>query len=480
MLRRVRISERSLVAAFVVLSTLARIVLAHTYYGFQTGDDLEIAEEAFRRALGLVHTPWNIRNLLIPDVLVAPVVWLAHAAGVRNPLHLAEVARSPFIALSAINIVLVYLLGRRWYGGLTAIIASGLYAFHWMPLVYGSSLYVRTFAVTCILWSAAAPATAFPRRGAANGLASGLLAALAVTARYSESIFFGSLLIDTQSRRWKLVAGFVLGIILFVGLYDRVTWGRWFGSLLEFAELTFIERDASSVIVSQPPWWYFTHILHWMPATLLPFFFVATRHGEARRALAFVAMPLLILSAIFHKELRYLQVVLPFALLLAARGFVLWYAQPHRRRLAFALLLLAVPLGLSRIGIVRTRTTNAVTAAQWIAQHRPPVVALSQPWAYGGRLFLGNTVEIIDLDIPPDLRRIRRATFLAVYASDVNDVLRKRCVENGLTQTKTFTGRGGRDVTVFVGRATGPPSRAPLARAGEPPAGRPASGRPHV
>jgi len=465
MLARVRNPERSLVAAFVVFSTIVRIVLAHTYYGFQTGDDLEIAEEAFRRAVSLVHAPWNIRSLLIPDLLVAPVVWLAHAAGIRNALTLAEVARYPFIALSAVNIVLVYVLGRRWYGGLSAVIASGLYAFHWIPLVYGSSLYVRTFAVTCILWSAIAT--------------SGVLAALAVTARYSEAIYFLSLLLD--SRRKRLLIGFAFGIVVFIGLYDRLTWGRWFGSLLEFAELTFVRRDASSVVVSQPPWWYLSHILHWMPVTLLPFFIIATRRGEARRALAFVAMPLLILSAIFHKELRYLQVILPFALLIAARGFVLWWDTPRFRRLALVLLVLSVPLGLTRIGTVRTRTTNAVTAALWIAQHHPPVVALSQPWAYGGRLFLGNTVEIIDLDIPPDVRRIRRAAFLAIYSSDVNDALRKRCIENGLTTTQTFTDRGGRDVTVFfVGRAAGPPSRAPLARAGEPPAGRPASGRPHA
>ena len=89
-----------IVAAVAMASSLVRAWLAHRYYGFQTGDDLEIAEEAFRRALGLVHSPWNVRSLLIPDVLVAPLVYLSHAIGIVDSRTLAEIARYPFIVLS--------------------------------------------------------------------------------------------------------------------------------------------------------------------------------------------------------------------------------------------------------------------------------------------------------------------------------------------------------------------------------------------
>jgi hypothetical protein len=430
-----------IVAALALASSLVRLYLAHRYYGFQTGDDLEVAEEAFRRAAGLVHDPWDVRNLLIPDLLVAPFVAFVHAAGVRDPLLLATMARYPFVLLSALNVVLVFLVGRRWYDDATGVVASGLYAFHWIPLVYGSSLYPRVFAVTCVLGAAL-----FLHRS--HVAVAGALAALAVTARYSEAIFLAPLLVFAR-RRVLLLVSFALGVCVFVGLYDFLTYGRWFGSLVEFAELTFVRRDAASAVVRQPQWWYVTNVLHWIPTTLLPFLVVAWQRGERRRLMAFVALPVLALSAIFHKELRYLQVVVPFVLLLAARGFTLWHEQPNRRRLATALLILALPLGLARIGVAERRSTNAVTAALWMRERAFPSVALSQAWSYGGRLFLGNDVTITDIGIPPALERLPPTSAVAVYSPDVTDALRTACHAAGLTETRTFTGHGGREVTVF-------------------------------
>jgi hypothetical protein len=455
------------VAAFAILSTAARLFLAHWYYGFQTGDDLEIAEEAFRVAVGLKHHPWAIRSVFIPDLLVAPFVAVSHAVGLRDPLLLATIARYPFIVLCAVNILLVFQLGRRWYDEMTGLVATGLYAAHWMPLVYGSSLYPRTVAVTCILGAA----LLLGQRGSImRPVLAGALAALALTSRYSEAVFCGSLLIAGEwNGRWRrgrllaFLASFAACFCVVIGFHDRLTWGRWFGSLIEFAELVFIRHDASSVVVNQPPWWYVSNLLHWIAASLLPFLAIALRRGELQRALAFVVLPLLGLSVIFHKELRYLQVLVPFVLLLAARGFVLlWREQPNRRRVAALLLLLAVPLGLARIGVVERRSTNAVMAALWIAERSPAAVALSQPWAYGGRLFLGNDVEITEVGIPLDLGRVRqeapRVAFMGVFSSDVNDALRSACREGGLSEAKTFEDRGGRAVTVFS-RSAVPRSR---------------------
>jgi hypothetical protein len=448
-----------LAVSLALLSLIVRAWLAHRYYGFQTGDDLEIAEEAFRRALGLVHTPWDIRNLVIPDLLVAPVVKLAYWFGLRDLLLLAETARAPFVVLSSVNVVLLFILGRRWYDDAIALAAAALYSVHWMPLVYGSSLYPRAVAVTCILGAAIllSGKPIFTRTFLA-----GLLAALAVTARYSEAMFILSLLIiaaaEVQQRRKTipaLFAGFATGIVLFIGLYDRVTWGRWFGSLAAFAHLTFIQRDASSHIVSQPAWWYLSNLPHWLPLTLLPLLFVAARRGEARRVISFVVLPLIILTAIFHKELRYLQILVPFALLLSARGFSLWYAQPARRRLAVILLALAFPLALARIGTAARRSTNAVDAALWMSHRQPSALALSQAWAYGGRLFLGNTVAIEDIGIPPKRERIAATassvTAIALYSSDVDAPIAASLGQGGLTQKMEFADRGGRAVTVFFG-----------------------------
>lgn len=439
-------SPARIAGAVAILSVAIRTWLALRWYGFQTGDDLEIAEQAFRTATGLVHQPWAIRSLLVPDLFVAPFVKLAVWCGLHDPLLLAGVVRAPFLFLGGVNIVLVFLLGRRWYDERTAAIAASLYACHWIPLVFGSSSYPRTLAVTCILGAALLLERATP----SYAFLAGLLAALAVTTRYSEAIFLVSLLVLLRDRRSiaALLGGFAIGVVLFVGVYDRITWGRWFGSAIAFAQLTFEQRDASSLNVHQPPWWYLTSLPQWIPLTALPLLIVAAMRGELRRVLATVALPLLMLSAIFHKELRYLQVIVPFAMLLSAAGFKAW---PRKRAIAVVLLALAFPLALGRIGSVTRRSTNAVDAALWIARQKPAGIALSQAWAYGGRLFLGNDIAIADIDVPPDAQRIRDLpndiTIIGVYTSEADERFLR---ERGFTRARTFENRGGRSVTVFT------------------------------
>src|SRR5579859_8186017 len=97
---------RRAVAALAACVAAIQLFLAHRYYGFVAGDDVEVLEEAFRRAIGLPHQPWNIRNLFVPDVLVAPVVYAAHAIGISDRRMLIEMASWPFIALTIVTIVL--------------------------------------------------------------------------------------------------------------------------------------------------------------------------------------------------------------------------------------------------------------------------------------------------------------------------------------------------------------------------------------
>ena len=56
---------------------LVQFFLAHRYFGFLTGDEVEVLGEAFRRARGFAYWPWGIRNLFVPDFVVAPFVWVA-------------------------------------------------------------------------------------------------------------------------------------------------------------------------------------------------------------------------------------------------------------------------------------------------------------------------------------------------------------------------------------------------------------------
>jgi hypothetical protein len=136
----------------VAVTTAVRLFFAWRFFGFLGGDDVEVLEEAFRSALGLDYQPWNVRNLFLPDVQVAPLVRLGSALGLAGTFPLVLCATVPFIALASLNIVLVYLLALRWLGDRAAARAAmAIYAFHWLPLAFGSTVYPRTVSTTLVL-----------------------------------------------------------------------------------------------------------------------------------------------------------------------------------------------------------------------------------------------------------------------------------------------------------------------------------------
>jgi len=106
-----------------------------------------------------------------------------------------------------------------------------------------------------------------------------------------------------------------------VGAFDWIRWGEPFSSLRKFAHLTLVERDFASRVKQQSPLWYLETLPRWCALTLLPFFWSARR---MRRAWWFVLVPLALLSLVAHKELRYMQGIIPFLAILAGCGFAVW------------------------------------------------------------------------------------------------------------------------------------------------------------
>src|SRR6266851_7152245 len=219
---------RKALIAIIAAVILIQVYLAIRFFGFLTGDDVEVLLEASRRATGLDYQPWDVRNLFVPDVVVAPFVFLG---GLRA-------AVIPFIALSAITIWLVYRLALQWSGHeRAAIAASLLFAFHWIPLGFGSTVYPRNLAMACIV-AAALIVDRFP-------FAAGALAGLAFADRFSEIIFLIPLLIIAK-QRWRVIAGAIATITIAVGIYDWITYGSPFSSAIKFARLTLFEPDFAS------------------------------------------------------------------------------------------------------------------------------------------------------------------------------------------------------------------------------------------
>jgi GPI mannosyltransferase 3 len=435
-------------AALGMTVALAQIFLLIRFFGFLTGDDVEILAEAFRRAIGFHYQPWNIRNLFVPDFLVAPFVFIA-GQFTRDPAVLIDIGTLPFIALSVVTIWLVYRLGLRWSGDeLAAIAAASLFALHWIPLGFGSTTYPRTLAAACIV-AAALVVERFPS-------AAGALAGIAFADRFSEVIFLVPVILSradgegspTRLRRGSLaVLGTCVSITLTVGLYDWITWGAPFSSVIKFAHLTLVAPDFASRIKYQSPLWYFVNIHRWFALTLLPLVYL----GRKSARWSFIVIPLLALSIVRHKELRYLQTVLPFVMIAAGAGFAILYRR--QRTWAVALLVASLIWDLHGLRYFAHKSMPAVMAARVLgADARVNTVVVSQLWAYGDRLYFGDRMAVRDVGTPPrDLDvALRGGDAAALYESDFDDPsLMPVLTQHGFAPRRTFRDGPARAVVVF-------------------------------
>lgn len=429
--------ERRAVAAIVAAAACAQLWLAHRYFGFLTGDEVEVLAEAFRRARGFPFAPWNIRNLFVPDVVVAPAVRLASPLGVHSTRALIECAALPFVAFSALTVVCVWRLAIRESGGdqSAGVMAALLVAFHWIPLGFGSTAYPRNLAMLCIV----AAALLVERRP----LLAGLLAGIAFADRFSEIVFLIPLLIIAK-QRLRVAAGAALSIAVTVGVYDWITWGAPFASAIRFAKLTLLEPDFASRVKYQPPWWYLANLARWLALPLLVPLCMARR----QRLWWFVAVPLLAFSLVRHKELRYLQVLIPFVMILAAIGLA-----KLPRRLGVPLLAVSLLWNAWGLRYFARKSMPAVLAAEAMSAE-PTVgnVVLSQLWAYGDRLHFGSRIAVGDVGSPPRnlAAALRSCDTVSLWETDLDDpsilaLLRA----NGFTQWRTFRDGAARAVVVF-------------------------------
>jgi hypothetical protein len=458
--------ERWLVLAVAAI----QLWLAHRYFGFLTGDDVEVLSEAFRRAKGMAFTPWEVRNLFVPDVIVAPVVWLARGL---DTARIIELTSLPFIALTIVTILLVRRLALKWSGGdeRAAFLAMLLFALHWIPLGFGSTVYPRTLAMACIV----AAAVIVERQP----FIAGALVGLAFADRFSEIVFLAPLMVhaacrpgfspapsETATRQdraglkpglhtLKLLAGTALVIALTVGLYDWLTWGSPFSSAFKFAHLTLIEPDFASRVKYQSPLWYLGNLLRWLAPTMLPLLWMARKRVQWLYLLLYLIVPLVALSAVQHKELRYVQTMIPFLAVAAGIGAsLLWQRQ---RKLAAVLVGISLVWNFAGIRAFARKSQPAVMAAQWLkeqqlVEQRPRSLAVSQLWAYGGQLYFGAEIHPIELGTPPErvAERLSQVDTVAVWETDLDrpDLLAALGV-NGFHAVHIFRDGPARPVVIY-------------------------------
>lgn len=402
--------------------------LAQHFYGFLTGDEVEVLGEAFRLATGFDYGTWDVRNTLVSDVFVAPLVWLATHLGITNPSALIVIATIPFALASALTIVLVHRLALRWNAN--ALAATLLFALHWLPLGFGSTTYPRVIAMCCIT-----AAALFVER---NAFLAGALMGIAFADRYSEIVYVIPLLLVARRRAWQVAAGAAASIAITSGVFEWIRWGAPFASLRKFAHLTLVERDFASRVKQQSPLWYLETLPRWCALTMLPLFWRARMRG----AWLFVLIPLALLSLIAHKEVRYLQGLIPFLAILGGIGFA-----QMKRNLAVALLVLSLVWNLWGLRFLARESRPAVDAARSLVGAR--TVAISQPWACGDKLYLMPGARALELGTPAQHldELLPQADAVIIYESDLNGEVAAKL--RGFRRVAVFRAPRARDVIVY-------------------------------
>jgi len=453
--------ERWFLPLLIATTAVFKLVLAWCSPGFLTGDDVEIVETAAKFAVGLDYTPWAIRSLFHPLVFALPFVKAGAIAGLASARWLAFLATLPGVLASSVAIGLVHRLARDLGCGEGAARGAALlYAVHWLPLAYGSTAYPRPISTALLVGAFLLVWHSRGRTGLAS--AAGALAACAFAVRWSEGLFLAPLAAVAwwKDRRpsslFALAGGFAAGTVLAVGVFDALTWGAPFASLAAFL------RYAREVgLEGSHPWhWYGWSAFRWLGPAWPVLLVLGWPDRRSRLPLSVAAGMLALLSFSAFKELRYLQIVIPFLSIAAALGSErLRAGAGWRKGLAAIVLAGAVAWGLERtLALMNGKSRPAVEAALYLHSLAPPVsiVALEQQWAFGDRLILGNGVRIRGITPDRPLRpssveaAASGADALALYERGVSPEIAGLLEQRGLVPCARFQWRGSKVVGVYV------------------------------
>lgn len=461
--------------ALLIVSAGAKAALALNWRGYMTGDDLEIVQVAAKYAAGVIYSPWELRCLFHPLVLVWPVMKLAVLAGASDPGTLDLFASVPTLFFSTLSVGLVALLARRWgWPARTALAAAFLYAFAWLALAFGGTPYPRPISTAMLL--AAFVLASKKGRPIAACLAAGALTGAAFAVRWSEGVVLLPLLGWTfwryrdLRRCTAIVAGFAAGASLCAGLVDWLTWGRPFASLFAFVRIMWLEIPEARLAREEGFGWYFYSVLRWLGPVLLLLILYGVRNRRARPPILVGTAIVVLMSCFAHKEWRYLQVAMPFLAMGAAGGWELLRAR-GLRGLAAAALIVCVPYGFERsAATLGDKVTSGLTAARYLRamRPRPHILALEQTWAYGEHLWLGNDVEIRELEYrkpfrPSALQAAAGAEIVGGYAQHFDRASLSKLAALGFRPLISFSGGKSYECSLF-GRG----AFAPLRPAGSP------------
>jgi glycosyl transferase family 22 (putative mannosyltransferase) len=396
-------ARRAWKAALLIaaVSTAVRVANVVAYYGFASGDDVEIHQMTFGVLFGRTAPVWDIRSPFFPMAFVYPVQRLLVASGATDPGALVAAGRLGVAAIATAAIVLLFRVAAPRLGLGGALLAALFLATSRLHLRFGAAELPGPLSAALLVGAFGLLA----RRGAASAAAAGLLVGTAAALRFSEAVFVAPLVLHLllERRGRDLLAALAtcaLAMAVILGPVDALYWNEPFHSLRAQVDFTLVQGRSSSGADPYQPWHHYaTDAPRWTNVFLLALFAASVTRDW--RIAVWALVPILGLSVLPHKEERYLVPALPFLALGAAAGF----CDLLRRRAATsprsALVLFYVLAGALLLGVEGfryRRSEGAVDVARWLAAHDPAAgLAVEQAWRAGSDLYLPGA-RIVDLD----------------------------------------------------------------------------------
>lgn len=346
-----------IVLLIIGISLIIKIFNAYCFYGFFSGDDVEIHEMTFSYLFDWGTKAWNIRSPFYPMVFIFPVQAILFSLGINEPFYLIFSGRMVVVLFSALNLYLVFIIAARLFKSMPV----GLFSMFFLALsklhtTMGSSELPRTIASTCILVAFWLMLQEKNQRILVP--VAGMVLAIGASIRFSEAIFlvpaFFYLFLHKRLRQaFSLVALFVVAFAFINYLSDKLYWGQPFFSLKNLVDFTILKKQSTRGF--QPLLYYILSIGLWTNYFSFGLMLCSLRQN-LKKIWIWVAAPILLLSLFPHKEPRYLLPVIPFYCIMV--GLSVWgllgriyhndFKIRIQKRISTPILVLMIPL----IGIV--------------------------------------------------------------------------------------------------------------------------------
>jgi len=396
-----------LVWVFVICALAIRLSIAWWYTGFFSGDDVEILEFVRSRIEGNEYRMWDLRNPFFPMVFIYPFVFVAKIVGLNDPHLIVFAGRLAVVIWSLIGVWAAFGTGRTLFRSDGAgVVTAFLVSIAGLSTRFSASVLPRAVAGSLIL---VAVFLLLDKRSRRREIVAGLIVGVVAAVRFSEILVILAAVVvlvlerrPSAAKRVALAGG--IAFALAVGLSDWLFRGDPTHSSIAIFRYTVLEGGSSRGI--QPWYEYLPLMIEAAGLMAIALAALAWKMKERRPLFTWVVVPVLGLSFLPHKEIRYLVPYIPFLMILVGAG--LWRSvrdatgSPHDRRWRMGIFLaVALPaIVLHQVDLMRfRRSRDAVACAQYVAGRMDTgVVAFEQSWRAGRSLYLPRRVRMCDIN----------------------------------------------------------------------------------